>query len=1159
MASTLSPALLRFVDPAGPTRRTGIWGFERVAIQTKGKRAGAKSGPRPAAEAAKVKRPKTVNAGGRAASGGVRFQVEVAAFVAAHLAVGAPLRISDEITLPAVRWLSMESQDDVDDVQFGGDAQLVFVQAKRTLDGSSRPKSELAKTADQFVRQVRNGATVSPTERRPLVSGSDWLLITVSSDTSATIGVELRDALLRRAGNPNAPLSLKQAAALRTWRAHVAAAWKRQAGATADEAELASVIGLTRIWKLDPEAMRSSGAQIVAPIIEGPTAPAAAWTTLEVICLWMSEQGLRGDLAWFHKRLAAAMRLKAPTDYQADVERVRSHSREMHRRLQRYAVLDTKEGPLPLVRESLEPLVRAARPRSLLVIGPPGGGKSGLLSAAAEVLEGEAEVVLLQVDQSANLGAVQANLNLDHSLLDVLARWPGRGPAYLVIDALDVVRGGPGETTYRGLIDSVIHLEGRWRILASVRSFDLKMGHELGRLFAGIPPAAGYADTQFAGVRHFDAPPWSTADLASLYAQRPTLEAAVAAGGGRLRDLVANPFNMSLLAGLLKDNVASSQFEQARTRTDLLRAYWTERVGVGAAALHAIADLVSGMLAAQRLEVHALSTNQPNATALDALALRGVILFEDDSYQFAHNVFFDYAVARTELGKPGDIAPRLARGAVNSLLLAPALQFWLANETGRLAPDLLWALLARLIADPALDPILRAELARLASELISNNHAPHLLAQLASAAPGGAPAKSVWHITTTMAAAPPSGAEAVSAWMRLADGLVAERTLIDVLRAILRAFPTATLPQAARAGLGGVARSLMSAALADPRLIPHVVPLAAPTMVETYDTDVGASRALMDQLLAPSHVAAHGHEELDWLARGAVTLAGADPDISARLWRVVFEAEADDPKRVRAMGTGQILSLTTTVGQELDMARYALREAFPDLLVRWPLAAARCCAAAVDGTAQRKGRSNAEARVRLDDRCGRQPGLGGVRRQRSLRSVDGAEGLCGRPIHGTERARHPARRRRYRRKRLEPPRKPHPEGRRASPCRPGPSPPGLCRARSRSRFTRNTSRGGGADPSRAAPPCRTGRGGPACAPRGLGFAGVDPAGNPDATGPSGGGVSWAGPRDAGGAHRGRNRCIRAFRRRAQPAARLDSAVWRRPRRAVELGGSTGDR
>lgn len=900
---------------------------------------------------------KTINSGGRGASGGIRFQVKIGAWVAAYLAAGSSFHLDDEIEFSLIERLELEGDTDVDDVMFSGGGRTAFVQAKRTLDASPAEKSEFGKTADQFVRQFRAGI-LDDAGRRPLRPGDDWLLIAVTTDAARGVADHLRLALLRRANDPTKHLSLDQKAVFERWVMHLTRAWTAQVGTAPTAAELGSIIAVTRVWKIDLSALARDAISTLRPIVAHAPSSGGAWTVIEVLALWMSENGLSMDVPRLRKHLGSAIGIKAPQPYQADVARVRNRSSTIQARLRRFGQLEAPEGSVVVDRECLSALLDVARARSALVIGPPGAGKSGLLSAVADILEVDAEIVTLQVDPTADLSTLQHQLGLEHPLIEVLARWPGRGPAYLIIDALDAARGGPGEATYRELIQSVVEMNGRWLVLASVRTFDLARGTDLQRLFAGAPYDPAFADPAFPKVRHFLAPSWSDGDLAALFIQSPSIHTAVTAGEARLADLVRNPFNMSLLAGLLTEGMPAASFVGSRSRTDLLEAYWHQRVdATSGGALHALSDLVEGMLGHGDLTLHILDTNPTNASALESLALRGVVLLQDDRYAFAHHVLFDYAVARIRLDRDGDVAVQLRRHTVNGALVAPAVQFWLARRMTRQTGAIVWGQVTRLLADLGIDPIIRTEVGRLGADLISERYHLDELSALVTADPSESIVKCLWTLQTTQSAmlrgSPPS-ATIITAWLALARLLSSEGDLIQMMRNLLMMIGRAPIPDDAMNDFGLLARRVLDAGLSDVRYALGFVPIALPAVVRSFATEPAASRVLIERLIADDRVTAHGHNELDDLARETHQLVRVAPDLCIKIWRVAFAVQAPDATKVEPMGTSQILPLTTTIGQGFDSGRYALREAFPELVRVRPLVALLCYMAAVDAIGRSK-------------------------------------------------------------------------------------------------------------------------------------------------------------------------------------------------------------
>ena len=137
-------------------------------------------------------------------------------------------------------------------------------------------------------------------------------------------------------------------------------------------------------------------------------------------------------------------------------------------------------------------------------------------------------MLLLKVSPS-GLTGLKSDLALSHSLRDVLENWPGVAPAYL------------------GFPDC------RWKLVASVRSFDLRAGQQYRSLFKGAPPNPDFAasDADFANVCHIEVRPWSDAEFDVLMAKAPRLRSAIEVAGANLREIALVPFNTQLLAEVI--------------------------------------------------------------------------------------------------------------------------------------------------------------------------------------------------------------------------------------------------------------------------------------------------------------------------------------------------------------------------------------------------------------------------------------------------------------------------------------------------------------------------------------------------------------------------------------------------------------------------------
>jgi hypothetical protein len=270
---------------------------------------------------------------------------------------------------------------------------------------------------------------------------------------------------------------------------------------------------------------------------------------------------------------AQGVRMRAPPSFLEDVRKLEIYSDRIRIHLENYEKTAVDEFEAKIDRKCTSAVIRAAESKSLLLVGEPGAGKSAVVSAAAARLREDGQAVIeLAVDRLpvSSLDGLSRELGLENSLVSVLQNWPGDEPAFLFIDALDATRGGQSEAVFRALIAEVLDIPGqRWRVIASIRSFDLRMGERFKELFPGKPPDAVYADSSFPAVRHISIPQWTEDELQQVEQQIPPIKTAFEHGGPRLRALAAVPFNTRLLADLLSSGVStlrspSSQNGRAR-------------------------------------------------------------------------------------------------------------------------------------------------------------------------------------------------------------------------------------------------------------------------------------------------------------------------------------------------------------------------------------------------------------------------------------------------------------------------------------------------------------------------------------------------------------------------------------------------------------------
>lgn len=899
--------------------------------------------------------------GGNATAGGVAFQGAVGALFAATAIADRPLDGRFGIGAVRVKELRFETEAPLDDIQIATDADgYVFTQAKTSLTLAKKLDSELGKTAEQIVRQwiACSGGDGTLVWNRPLVVGRDLFLIAVGLGTAGTVARDLAQGLSRRrrkATDETTPADEKKA--LESFTSLLQLAWEEIVGSPATAENIVPLLDFTAIVQFDTNgADKNVAVEILRSALLQPDDAPSVFDVLGSICeKHMAErtgadpQALRRDLE------QKSIRLLAPPDYRADVEAFRAFSKTNQEYLAAFEVIHVDGKDIAVPRQCLAPALAAAQEGSFLVVGDPGAGKSALLNTIGRNL-GMSDVLQLSVDRMpvSGLDGLRTELGMSHPIREVLLNWPGIEPAFLLIDSLDAVRGGTGELVFKSLIEQVLSLPGgRWRVIASVRSFDLRLGTQFRLLFPGMPPASEFANPDFRNVRHIQVTPWTKEELEGLLAKAPALAAAIAAGGDRLRNLALIPFNTQLLADLLADGVAPTRLSTLSTQAELLDLYWQRRVQPlapeGDACLRAVLE---EMVSSRSLRASQQTAFGSGGNGLARLLGAGVLVEQSGgrSVAFRHHILFDYAASRSYLN-PFDVAAvhsAFLRDNGLGLMLGPALgyalqELWNSNADRR---DY-WNMIAGLIGDRAIDPIARSIAARSCSELPAvKSDTDGLIEQLSKDGVGRAifgaiiGSLALWDEDH-------SGLLILAPWTQVvvaASKIPALAGSMSFLLAILMKQQTASEH---RDELGIAARNLLEAALArtgDAHLAAGGIRFVA----ETYATDVEASRALLSQVFTVDRFETYAHAEVPALCYQIATIRAIDPDFAIRIYSEVFSRRITSQAFTR-MNDSQIMPFRTQASQDYETARFQLAHTFPEFLTSSPMEAIRALLGAIGG------------------------------------------------------------------------------------------------------------------------------------------------------------------------------------------------------------------
>lgn len=890
-------------------------------------------------------------AGGAAASAGILFEQQLGALIGTWILSGRPLDERLNLGSAAPVWMRFETEAPVDDILVGtSDGGYIAIQAKTTVSLSSDLKSPFGKTISQFVQYwlvCRNGDG-DRGWNRPLDPERDRLVLAVGTKTAMSIQRDLPAALSLKTQAGGGTLTAAQAHAWQEFSICVSKAWSLLTNEPLEPHLSEQLAKLVIVFVFEPvgteQAIALAG---IAPLLSKSTNSKSALNALQSVSSHLMAQRGGADLVTLRRLLMAnGVQLSIAPRYQADIARLIDHSATIAQSLNRYEFIDvTGHSPITIVRECQAYIQDAAMGGSLLIIGEPGAGKSGVLNALARSLqETGKDVVQLAVDHHSveTLEGLKNDLRLDHSLLEVLNAWDGPEPGWLIIDALDASRGGVGEAVFRSLIERVLDGGSRWRIVASIRTFDLRMGQKFRSLFKGAPPVHSLHEPEFSMVRHVRVPAWSPTEFQQLLSRAPILAAALEAAPKRLFDLAAIPFNTRLLSELIKDGVLKTTLTHVSSQVELLQLYWSHRVtSHGTPAQLCIRRIVETMVAtrALRVQFHLAAGDRPEA--IDQLSREGVIVAVDNGrwIQFRHHILFDFAASRVLLD-PTSLASgkqRLDKKDGHGLMLAPALTFVMREIWERGADrTAFWSAAIQILKDLETDPVIRSVTSRICVEYPEIETDTRDFAMRICNGEDGANT-AFFHVGGALAVRLEDRSETpIDAWTAFLAAIANSiGQVANTVRFLLFKFiPIGSSPKQ-RNDLGFVARALLESNYNEN---PFFVPAAIDFVSETFSSDPECSRLLLARVFEEQRLQTYGSEEVPAICRNIKAIADNDPEFAAEIYRLTYRFTISDERQTR-MGHSRILSLTSTAKQDYDMARYDLSEFCLEFLNTHPKAA----------------------------------------------------------------------------------------------------------------------------------------------------------------------------------------------------------------------------
>ena len=917
------------------------------------------------------------------------YQARVSAWAAVHVLAEKDVEAPFGLKAPVAR-IACEGSQPVDDLVLTTDAGCAaYVQVKRSVSLSRDRQSALASAVDQFVRQFVLGKTAAGAGEDP---SNDHLVLAVGTGAPQTIRVTLREGLERVRAYPGHELPSdglgeRRRRALAVVAHHIRISWKKATGSSPRDHDVVTLLSRLRVETIDVgegEGGEQTAKHILrASVLETPDQAPVAWSVLITKCLHLIRTQGHADRATLLDMLnSVGVSVRAPRSFRVDIQRLRNHSARVTRSLAEHASIRLGGTDLRIRRPCGSLLREAAEAGSVLVVGEPGAGKSGVLYSLSETLREEGrEVVVLAAQQPpfVSPGGLREELQLDHDVVDVLANWPGTRPAFLLVDALDAARTDASATALRALIREVGERADRWHVVASIREYDARYSPDLAVIFKGTPPdgpAPPLAGESFARMRHIvvgrltddefqQISELGGRELATLLESAPSAVA----------QLLQNPFNLRLAAELLDGGADPQAIRDAGSQLDLLDLYWRERVLRGGGdreassrevILSTAAKAMSGerVLHVDRDLVEKEVAAGPHISDLlsDQVIIEWKPRPEDaprrSTLAFAHHVLFDYAVARLLLRRSASrLAAFLAADPAFVLLGRPSLvmhlnYLWALDPPGK-AREEFWetALAVCGSADipeigKLIGPAVAADIGATIREF-----APLLkaLADMDDAIRASAE-NALEHCLRALLAERGSEPEGASLCCDLAERLSEGFTIQSayptswILSDLVPRLDQLSAQQAKQ--LGAASRRLLAFAWAQNQISHRLAAQAIQFVCRTIGTDLRASSALLRRAIEPDHLAQHGSEELRWLADAVPSITADNPGLVRDIYQAAF-SYSETSEEPTPMG-GRVVALVSNRRQDYQSALYQLVQSFPAFLRAAPQEAVEAMNAALE-------------------------------------------------------------------------------------------------------------------------------------------------------------------------------------------------------------------
>lgn len=639
----------------------------------------------------------STHGGGAATTAGTTFQEDVASYFAVQIlaeqASAPPAGLQPDVTLEDIVAETTEAVDDLK-IRTSRGGQL-FIQVKTSLSFSSADDSVLADVISQFVSQYLKGVEDNGTHRQ-LDPDRDRLLLIVSQEAPSTISSGLRSLLgrLHSVGTESIfrelqnSISIDDKSQLQYLLDHMRRAWKAERDYECQLSDLFPLFKLCHVLSIDmtqdgPQ-MREVRHLLRTDILENPAEDKRALEVITDICRTFGPKRTGGNRDYFRQRLIhSSVFVKAPRSYDQPIRDLEGYTTAVLQHLRHLSIIEAINPPIKIERDIVTELYNFAASGHCVIVGEPGAGKSGCLHDFVDRCKRHScDVVLFATDFLDDAGINRFTIASPgvRSYLEILINWTKSENGFVVIDALDAARTQSGLGRICQFLSRLMHEAPRWTVIIAMREYDLLYSRNVQALFKGVPHPTN-SDSRFGKVRHLRVPRLTSDEISQVTKQAAPVKEVLQQASSDLHELLRNPFNLRLLCELIANQVGVDRFGGIRTQIGLLDLYWQVRVTQNEAQNareESLKRLTTEMVQSRSLQatsrVNSIDIDHVNSLLSDGVLIEAAparLAGGNRSLAFAHNILFDYAVARLILGElEEDVISYLSEEQNQDLVLA---------------------------------------------------------------------------------------------------------------------------------------------------------------------------------------------------------------------------------------------------------------------------------------------------------------------------------------------------------------------------------------------------------------------------------------------------------------------------------------------------------